>query len=326
MADDVPHDSSAGPTVSVVIPTYNSPDLLLETIASVQAQTFGDFEIVVIDDGSTDDTPQRLAELATTEPRLRVVRQQNAGIGAARNRGIDEARGHYVAVLDHDDLWEPEKLETQVRWMQEHPEAVAVSTPWDRTNDPGRHVFPLEVCCEPDGTVKRPLLHFALGRCLIITASLLFDREKAAGLRYATVPKAMEDVSFQIGLLLRGPFGVAGRDILTHYRIHPGNYSKQAVFFDNGIKLLREMDEQGEFAEAQGVHREDLDDFLAMLGRLAAVHLATAGYRSRALSLYKREWPHQRRLKRTKFLATYPLVLLLPTALVRRKWQAGSEA
>ena len=88
------------PRVSVVVPTYTARALLAETLAAILAQTFTDFELIVVDDGSTDDTADYLASIA--DPRLRVVRQANAGVGAARNRGIDESRGAFVAFCDHD--------------------------------------------------------------------------------------------------------------------------------------------------------------------------------------------------------------------------------
>src|SRR4051794_18857373 len=120
------------PLVSVVVPTYNQPVLLLETLQSVFAQTFDDFEVIVVNDGSTDDTAARVEALAREEPelvrgRLRLISQANQGIGAARNRGIDEARGKYVAMLDHDDLWLPEKLAAQVAFYERTPECSIVS-------------------------------------------------------------------------------------------------------------------------------------------------------------------------------------------------------
>ncbi len=113
------------PLVSVVIPTYNSATTLPRTLASVLAQTWTRCEILVIDDGSADTTP---ALLAGYGEQLRAIRQDNAGPSAARNRGLREARGDYVAFLDADDLWLPEKLERQVALLSAHPELGFCST------------------------------------------------------------------------------------------------------------------------------------------------------------------------------------------------------
>ena len=96
------------PTFSVVIPLYNRADIVSKTIRSVLDQDYQSFEIIVVDDGSKDDPEPAIA--AFSEPRIRYVRQDNAGGGAARNRGIEEAQGHYIAFLDSDDLFLPGKL------------------------------------------------------------------------------------------------------------------------------------------------------------------------------------------------------------------------
>lgn len=113
------------PLVSVVIPAWNSADTLPRAIDSVLAQTWEAREIIVVDDGGTDDS---LAVLAVYGDRLRVISQANGGPGAARNRGLSEARGRYVAFLDADDHWLPEKLERQVALLEAHPELGFCST------------------------------------------------------------------------------------------------------------------------------------------------------------------------------------------------------
>jgi glycosyltransferase involved in cell wall biosynthesis len=106
--------------VSVVIPCYNAEPFIAETIESVLHQTYADFELVLVDDGSTDRTAEILGSYS--DPRVRVIRQANAGISAARNRGVAESRGSHVAFLDNDDLWLPEKLERQVAVLDRDPE------------------------------------------------------------------------------------------------------------------------------------------------------------------------------------------------------------
>lgn len=110
------------PTVTVVIPAYNAIDHLAETIETVYAQTYQNFELLVVDDGSTDSTVDLIASLAEQKP-IRVITQSNRGVSAARNKGIKESRGKYIAILDADDLWEPTKLEKQVNALDADPQA-----------------------------------------------------------------------------------------------------------------------------------------------------------------------------------------------------------
>mgnify|MGYP005832491149 CR=1 FL=1 len=110
------------PKVSVVIPTYNRANCVGDAIRSVLEQTYKDFEIIVVDDGSTDNTPEVLAGFGD---KIRIVKQENRGVSAARNAGIRIARGQWIAILDSDDVWEPKKLEVQIRDLEEHPEVVA---------------------------------------------------------------------------------------------------------------------------------------------------------------------------------------------------------
>jgi glycosyltransferase involved in cell wall biosynthesis len=113
----------ARPLVSIIVPAYNSGRYLAETLDSALRQTYPHREIIVVDDGSTDQTSQRVEHY---RPGVTYIRQERAGVGAARNRGLHAARGDYVALLDHDDLWLPEKLEVQVEVAERHPETAMV--------------------------------------------------------------------------------------------------------------------------------------------------------------------------------------------------------
>src|SRR5882724_2062331 len=108
------------PKVSVIIPTYNRAHYLGTAVNSVLSQTFSDFELIVVDDGSTDDT-MRLVE-RFHDSRLRYIYQQHRGISAAMNAGIRAARGGYIARLDSDDIWLPDMLEVEVGVLDARPE------------------------------------------------------------------------------------------------------------------------------------------------------------------------------------------------------------
>src|SRR2546430_5045550 len=110
--------------VSVVIPTYNRARVVGEAIDSALAQTHERLEVIVVDDGSTDDTAERVG--GRRDPRLHYVRREHAGVSSARNAGIAAATGDLVSFLDSDDLWKPEKIETEVAALARHPEAGGV--------------------------------------------------------------------------------------------------------------------------------------------------------------------------------------------------------
>lgn len=114
------------PKVSVVIPTYNAIAYLPATVASVLEQTYKDFELLIVDDGSSDRTVEWVSAL--TDPRVRLIVQENQGSAGARNRGITEAQGEYIAFLDADDLWNPTKLEKQVQCLEANPAVGLVNT------------------------------------------------------------------------------------------------------------------------------------------------------------------------------------------------------
>ena len=118
--------NSSQPLVSVVVPSYNYGHLVRETLDSLAAQTYGAWECVVVDDGSTDDTRSVVEAYAQTDPRVRYVRQENARQAAARNNGIRHSSGDYFQFLDADDLVEPRKFERQVEYLESHADVDIV--------------------------------------------------------------------------------------------------------------------------------------------------------------------------------------------------------
>ncbi len=126
------------PIVSVIIPAYNSGPYLDEAVKSVIAQTFTDWECIVVDDGSTED----LSRVEKMDSRVRLIRQLNSGTSAARNNGFMSSGGEFIAFLDHDDLWLPTMLANQLEEMEVHPEAALCYTAFDLINSIGERQGP----------------------------------------------------------------------------------------------------------------------------------------------------------------------------------------
>jgi len=154
--------------VSVIIPTYNRGWTIGEAVDSVLAQDYRDFELIVVDDGSADNTSQVLDAYRGT---IKVFRQENKGVSAARNRGIAEASGRFIAFLDSDDLWLPQKLSTQVEFFNTTPDALICQTEevWIRS---GVRVNPKKRHKKPSGMIFEP----SLALCLVSPSAVMIRR------------------------------------------------------------------------------------------------------------------------------------------------------
>ncbi|MBR0480613.1 glycosyltransferase family 2 protein [Candidatus Saccharibacteria bacterium] len=113
------HSARQGALVSIVTPVFNAEKYLEETVKSVQTQTYSNWELFLINDGSTDNSLKIAKNLAKTDKRIKVISIKNSGAAVARNTGIEQAKGDYLCFIDADDLWKPEKLEKQLKFMQE---------------------------------------------------------------------------------------------------------------------------------------------------------------------------------------------------------------
>jgi glycosyltransferase involved in cell wall biosynthesis len=125
MVNETHHRKGSMPTVSVIIPTYNRAQFVTEAIESVLGQSYDDFELIIIDDGSEDDTQERFKRFAN---RIRYQYQENRGISHARNAGLRLAQAGYIAFLDSDDLWAKDKLARQIDYMENHPDHLICYT------------------------------------------------------------------------------------------------------------------------------------------------------------------------------------------------------
>jgi glycosyltransferase involved in cell wall biosynthesis len=146
------------PIVSVVIPAFNAEAWLSLTLESACSQTLREIEILVVDDDSRDGTAKIALDYASRDPRVRLIRRANGGVGAARNSGIREARGKYIAPLDADDLWFPEKLEAQVACMEAGGEEMGLVYCWSEKIDSQGRQFTSSPPFEIEGRVHVPLI------------------------------------------------------------------------------------------------------------------------------------------------------------------------
>ncbi len=307
------------PAVSVVITTYNQPEYLEKALESVFAQTFMSHEIIVVNDGSTDDTEARLGKFGD---RIRVITQFNQGIGAARNRGLQAAAGRYVALLDHDDIWHPEKLALQHHFMQLHPEVVGCSVPFLYSCPQGKLGFDPKLR-NASGIVENSLQRYSEGHLFLLSSIMMLDLAKVGDLRYETEKNSIEDVPLQIRLLLRGPYGIAGEKPLATYRVHASNSSRSANHLYRGIERLRSIERSGGFEPCTPEQRRAINALISALGRKMLIAQVTVGRRVRAIRGYITELPHQLRNRRFKFLCIFPALLAIPTRWLKRRFPVG---
>jgi glycosyltransferase involved in cell wall biosynthesis len=160
--------------VSVIIPAFNAEETIAATLASVLNQTWTGFEVIVVDDGSTDRTAELAGQIAQTDGRVRICRQENGGVAEARNRGIRESSGEWIAPLDADDLWIPEYLESAVQQAQNAGILVGVVYSWSTRIDRGGLSLPgVSASCVRGNVHATLLCHNFLGNgsCTLIRRS-----------------------------------------------------------------------------------------------------------------------------------------------------------
>jgi glycosyltransferase involved in cell wall biosynthesis len=225
---------STEPGLSVVIPTYNRADLLGEAIDSVLAQDWPELELIVVDDGSTDETPEVLAGYGD---RLRVIRQENAGESAARNTGILEARREFVALLDSDDYWLPGKLERQMEQLSGEPSLDGSFTAYTRIGDVPQEDVVLDGW---EGTQADALEHLLIG-CRINTSTAIVRRSALidVGL-YDVTLRCAQDYDLWLRLAVRGYRMAYVPEPLATYRIHGGAVSLDAELVNTSTERVLE--------------------------------------------------------------------------------------
>lgn len=221
---------SAADSVSVVIPAYNAAATIGETLRSVRSQTHRRLEILVIDDGSTDGTADIVGAHAAADARIRLVRQQNAGVGAARNRGIEEASASLVAFVDADDLWAPHKIEKQVAAVRtEEPPPALVYTWWTFIDAASR--ITARMCPTEAGDVLEQLClanFVGNGSSILVTKAVAVEVGGFDVSLRAREAQGCEDYKFCLRVAERYRFAVVP-EYLTGYRVTSANMSSDLL-------------------------------------------------------------------------------------------------
>jgi teichuronic acid biosynthesis glycosyltransferase TuaG len=208
--------------VSVITPAHNASRFLPRTVASVRAQTFVDWEMCIVDDGSSDGTAERVGELAREDPRIVLIRRPQAGgPAAARNEGIERSRGRYVAFLDSDDLWRPDKLAIQHEFMQRTGSTFSYTG--YSLIDEQDHALGKTVRV-PSRLTYRELLQNTIIGCLTV----MVQRERLGAHRMPDL-RQHEDLSLWLDLLREGGSAEGIAQDLASYRIVRGSASRDKV-------------------------------------------------------------------------------------------------
>jgi glycosyltransferase involved in cell wall biosynthesis len=223
------------PKVSVIIPTYNRAQIVGEAINSVLSQSYDDFELIVIDDGSTDETKELVSSYI---PRITYLYQGHQGVSAARNRGIASARGDYISFLDSDDLWLREKLSSQMRFMEPHPEYLICYTDeiWIRK---GVRVNPMNKHRKHSGMIFEQCLPL----CIVSPSSVLIARKllDEVGMFDETL-EVCEDYDLWLRIAARYPIHFIEKPLIVKRGGHGDQLSKKLNSQDRfRIKALTKL-------------------------------------------------------------------------------------
>lgn len=222
------------PIVTVIIPTYNRADMLGDALDSLQRQSFGDWEAIVVDDGSTDAIADVMAHYAR-DTRIRYIYQQNKGLSGARNTGIRNAQGEYIALLDSDDVCLPNRLAQQLALFQQDAQVGLVAGGCIETD---RHLKPIRQVENWHGTPTLVLQDF-LYTAPFCPSAIMAKRDwfVQAGLFDESMKRA-EDWDMWLRMVVRGCSCVWQREPACYYRLHGNNMMRDALLMRDGMLTM----------------------------------------------------------------------------------------
>ena len=203
--------------VSIITPCYNGDRYIADTIESVMRQTYPHWELLIVDDGSSDDTASIAADYAGRDERIKLIQQANAGTAAARNAGMKLARGRYIALLDADDIWAPEFLSKQMDFLR-RKDAVCVCGAYRRIDEAGREILrptvPMPVITPKDMRV--------MNRIGCLTG--LYDSAKHGKVYlHEELRSIRDDYAYWYDIVCLEGRACGNQEILARYRVHTSN-------------------------------------------------------------------------------------------------------
>ena len=210
--------------VSIIMPAFNCEKFLEESVKSVINQTYTEWNLIIIDDSSTDQTSQLADMFAASDDRIKVIHnERNVGVGSSRNRGVKETFSEWIAFLDSDDLWDPEKLEKQIRFSQRNPEAALIYTASSFITEAGTKIdYILHV---PSKINRRKLLKQNLISC----SSVLVKRDLLLEHPMPTEGELHEDFATWLDILCYEPYAYGIDEPLLTYRVSAGSKSGNKI-------------------------------------------------------------------------------------------------
>jgi len=258
------------PEVSIIIPAYNGAKTISETLHSLQQQTFQDFEIIIINDGSTDNTLEIIESVQ--DPRIKIFSYSNGGLPTARNRGIAQAQGDFLTFIDADDLWTPDKMELQLTALKGNPNA-GVAYSWTCFMDVNEQGQPIAYLPSPQyaysGNVYPQLL---IGDFILSGSNVMIRRSavEAAG-KFEPTLKSCEDWDYWLRLAACYPFEVIPKYQIL-YRRTPKSMSSKVEVMKEAATIAMERAYKAAPPELQYLKKYTLTNFHTYCASLYLQH------------------------------------------------------
>lgn len=209
--------------VSIIMPSYNSQEFIAQSIESVLAQTYQNWELIIVDDCSLDNSNKTIEKYLNRDSRIKLIKlERNSGPAVARNRGIEEAQGRYIAFLDSDDMWSKQKLSRQLAYMQEHDIALSYTGYCRIEEKSSRTIDRIPV---PEKVDYHELLKQNIIGCL----TAIYDTKKVGKVYMPEILKR-QDFALWLKILKKIPYAYGLNEPLAYYRVRTDSVSSNRIF------------------------------------------------------------------------------------------------